>query len=271
MARLSTKQIALVSTFTALLVIVSRFKGFPIVGGQGNIHLTTLFYPLIGMILGPTIGFLTALLGNLVSWILPSTSVLGLLLVLPGAIASFVSGALTRRRGGFDWRFAAVVVASLNLLWYLTPVGLEAPFYPVLHWVALGIVMVFRDKIAEALGEDSSKKVTLAVALTSYVATMADHMSGNIIFISALGLVIPLKTVEEALNAIGLLGITLGIPSIGMSGLGALFMAVLPISISERAVIMAGSTILGVPVLKVLGSSRLTTTIDPSTHEEETG
>jgi uncharacterized membrane protein len=263
MTRLSTRQIALVSTFTALLTIVSRLKGFPIVGGQGSIQLTTLFYPLIGIILGPGLGFLTSLLGNLVSWILPSTTVLGLLLVLPGAMASFVSGALTQRVGKMDWRAAAAIMALLNLLWYITPLGVEAPLYPVLHWTALGIILLSRGRVSEALHEGSSKKITIAVALSSFVATMADHMSGNIIFISALGLVIPLKTVEDALSTIGLIGVTLGIPSISTTGLGGLFMAVLPISAIERAIITVGSTIIGASVIKILSLNRLAITKKP--------
>ena len=151
MVKLSTKQIALASTFAALLIVVSRLGGFPIIGGQGSIQLTTLFYPLIGIILGPSLGFLTSLLGNLVSWILPSTTVLGLLMVLPGAIASFMSGALTRRIGRIDWRVAVAIMAFLNLLWYVTPLGFKAPLYPVLHWAALGIMLISNGRTSEVL------------------------------------------------------------------------------------------------------------------------
>jgi len=268
MIKFSTKQIALASTFAALLVVVSRLGGFPIIGGQGSIQLTTLFYPLIGIILGPSLGFLTSLLGNLVSWILPSTTVLGLLMVLPGAIASFISGSLTRRAGRMDWRAAAALMALLNLFWYATPLGIEAPFYPVLHWAALGVILLSRGRIYDSLHEGSSRKITLAVALSSFVATMADHMSGNIIFITALGLVIPLKTVEEALNTIGLIGVTLGIPSISAIGLGGLFMAVLPVSAIERAIITAGSTIIGASVIKVVSLNRLAIAIEPLPSKE---
>jgi hypothetical protein len=223
---------------------------------------------LIGIILGPNLGFLTSLLGNLISWILPSTTVLGLLLVLPGALASFMSGALTRRAGRIDWRAAVAIMALLNLLWYVTPLGVEAPLYPVLHWAALGIMLLSRGRISEALREGSSKKMTLAITLSSFAATMADHMSGNIIFISALGLVIPLSTVEEALNTIGLIGVTLGIPSMSVTGLGGLFMAVLPISAIERALITAGSTIVSAPVIKILSLSRLDLAINASPKKE---
>lgn len=268
MIKFSTKQVALASTFAALLVVVSRLGGFPIIGGQGSIQLTTIFYPLIGIILGPGLGFLTSLLGNLVSWIIPSTSVLGLLLVLPGALASFMSGSLTRRVGRVDWKATAALMVLLNLLWYATPLGIEAPFYPVLHWIALGVILLFRGRISKALHEGSSKKITLAVALSSFVATMADHMIGNILFISALGLVIPLRTVEEALSTIGLIGITLGIPSISVTGLGSLFMAVLPISAIERAIITASSTIIGAAVIKIVSINRLTIAMEPSSSLE---
>lgn len=146
------------------------------------------------------------------------------------------------------------------MLWYLTPVGVEAPFYQVLHWLALVLVLVFRGKITEFIESTSTTKMTLGIALGSYIATIAEHMTGNLIFISAVGLVVPLKQVRDAIKALGLIWLKLGVPSMpftGEGGLGTLFMLVLPVTAVERLAITALATFIGVASIRILGRARL--------------
>lgn len=260
MRKLTTKQIALTATFAAILTIVSRLPGIPILGGAGHIEFTTIFYPFIGIVMGPWSGMLAVLIGNFVLWLIPTTTILGLLMIPAGAIAALVSGLLSRRVGWSNWKLAATVIAALNLLWYLTPVGVEAPFYPVLHWLALVLVLAFRGKITELIESTSTTKMTLGIALSSYIATMAEHMTGNLIFISAVGLVVPLKQVRDAIKALGLIWLKSGVPSMpftGEGGLGTLFMLVLPVTAVERLAITALATFIGVASIRILGRARL--------------
>lgn len=150
--KLTTRQIALTSVFAALIVVITRLPGIPILGGTqggGHIELSLVLYPLIGLILGPWMGLVAAFLGNLIAWLIPSSSVFGLLTIPAGAIAAFVSGSMSQGSGKTNWRAAAAVLITLDVFWYLTPVGLEAPFYPVLHFVALGLIILFRNKVSE--------------------------------------------------------------------------------------------------------------------------
>jgi len=261
MKKLTTKQIALTSTFAAILTIVSRLPGIPILGGAGHIEFTTIFYPFIGIVMGPWSGMLAVLIGNFVLWLIPTTTMLGLLMIPAGAIAALMSGLLSRRVGWSNWKLAATVIAALNLLWYLTPVGVESPLYPVLHWLALVLILAFRDKIVEFMERESATtKMTIGVALCSYIATMAEHMTGNLIFISSVGLVVPLKQVRDAIKALGLIWLKLGIPSMpftGEGGLGTLFMLVLPVTAVERLAITLLATLIGVASIRILGRARL--------------
>ena len=255
MKKLTTKQITLMSVFAALLAIISRLPGIPVLGGQGKIEFTTLLYPFMGIVLGPWVGMIAVLLGNFIVWLIPTSTIWGLIMIPPGAVAALVSGFLSRNKKISNWKSATVIMVGLIALWYLTPIGFAAPFYPVLHWVALALILVFRNKIGEFMEAGSSKKVTLGVTLSSYIATMAESMVGNLIFISSVGLVVPLKSVRDALRALGMT-IKLGI-WVPDDPLAQIFMLALPVTAIERIIITAVATIFGVAAIRILGRSRL--------------
>jgi uncharacterized membrane protein len=268
---LSTKQTALMAVFAALIVITTRLPGIPILGGPaqggGSIELSIILYPIIGIILGPMMGFVTVLLGNLIAWIIPTSTIFGLLLIPAGAIAAFVSGSLTQRSHQVNWRAAISVLAVLNACWYLTPVGWEAPFYPVLHIAALALSIIFRNTIPEYIHSNSRRDNLLGSAFCCYAAIMADHMFGNLVWISSIGLVIPLKAVRDAIKAMGIIWLKLGVyvPTISI---GDIFMLVLPISAVERLIYTTVATFLGVSLIRSIGWERLSTFETPLFKEK---
>lgn len=266
MVKLTTKQIALISIFAALIVIVTRLPSIPIFGGEGNVELSVILYPVIGIVLGPWMGFVAAFLGNFVAWIIPSSTMFGLLLIPAGAVASFVSGSMSQKSSRLNWRAATAVLAALDALWYLTPVGLEAPFYPVLHFAALVLVILFRDKISEYIHSSSKNTIVLGTAICSYAAIMADHMFGNLVWISSIGLVIPLRAVRDAIKTLGMVWLTLGIP-LATGSIGDIFMLVLPISAVERLIYTAAATALGISLIRVIGWGRISTSATATIKE----
>lgn len=256
--RFSAKQIALISVFAALIVIVTRLPGIPIaVGKGGSIELSVPLYPLAGILLGPFAGAVAVLIGNLVAWLIPASTMLGLLLIPAGAMAALVSGFLIKRAKLINWKLAAIVLAALDLLWYATPAGWEAPFYPIpLHFTALALILVFRYKIVDFMESQSRRFVTIGVALTTFIGTMADHMTGNLLYLSALGILVDLKTIRDSLRAIGMVWAKMGIP-LPEPTIGDFFMIFLPVAAVERVVFTAIATVIGVAVIRIIGKSSL--------------
>jgi uncharacterized membrane protein len=259
----STRQIALISMFSALIVVISRLPGIPILGGPmqggGSIELSVVIYPLIGLVLGPWIGFVTAILGNLIAWILPTSTMFGLLLIPAGALSAFISGCLSHRFVITNWKAASGILSILILLWYLTPVGVEAPLYPILHLTALGLILFFRDRISLYMHSTEQAQQILGSAICCYGSVLTDHMFGNLAWISSIGFVIPLQSIQDAMKSIGIVWLQLGIyvPDIT---LGDIFMFVLPISVLERVLYTAVATILVVGIIRVLGWSIISDT-----------
>ncbi len=262
--RLKSKDIAMVSVFAALLVGVSRLPGIPIVGGSGKIEFTVILAPIIGIVLGPWLGGLAVFLGDFISWIIPSTTFFGLLMLPCGLVAAMTSGALTRRKGIGNWKLAAAVLGVLIALWYLTPVGREVFFYPFLHLAALAVVILFRGRVADLLRSNAKWKLTVGTALSSYAGIMANHMTGNIIFIASVGWFIQLKAIKDVVKALGFLWLGSGLPSpkwlieqYGTTDLGKIFVLMLPISVFERALFTAIATLVGSGLILVLDRSGL--------------
>jgi len=264
--KLSTKEIALVAVFAALIAIITRLPGIPISLGiqTGDIEFSVPLYPLAGILLGPWVGAIAVLIGNFIAWIIPKSTVMGLLLIPAGAFAALSAGFLVRRTMRANWKTAAVLLAILIALWYATPVGFEAPFYPFfLHVPALILILIFRGKIFEFVNSASKRLITLGVGLASFVGVMADHMYGNVMYITALNLVVDMKVFRDTLKNIGMaigLGFSAKNPMPDWVGqmttdptLGDFFMLSIPIAAVERIVFTVIATVIGVGVIMAVG------------------
>jgi len=274
--KLSTKQIALTSVFAALIAAVSRLPGIPIVVGvqAGRIEFTVPLYPIAGILLGPWVGALAALIGNVVAFLLPSWSVFGLLTIPAGALSAMVAGFLTRRSERYGWKAAALVLGVLIAMWYV-PVpnpqqaymGLEAPYYPIpLHLPALALILIFRQKIIDFVKSSVRRIMIFGVGLVTYIGIMTDHMWGNLMFAN---LFFPyyydLKGFRDMIRTIAgwkeLIG--MGAPSQGTilndySGIGDYFMVMLPVGAVERLIFTAVAIFIGVAVLRIIGPYLIT-------------
>jgi len=258
--RLTTKQVALMSVFSALIVLVTRLPGIPVIGAPGaKVQLSAVLYPLIGILLGGRIGAVAVLIGNFVSWLIPPSTLLGFLMIPPGPISALVAGSLSSRKKVFNWRLASFVLLILNGLWYVTPLGMEALLYPVLHWLAFMLAISFGRRIQSFLISSSKAHVMAGMAMCSFAGLMTDSMAGNLIFICAVGWVVPLADVLGAVAGLGMFWLRLGIPKMPFTGLAALFMGALMITGVERVVMTVVSTLLGSAVLRLLGNDRLLT------------
>jgi len=255
--RFTTRQVALASVFAALIVMITRLPGIPILGAPGaKIQLSAVIYPLIGILLGGRLGAIAVLLGNFVSWLMPPSTLLGLLMIPPGSLAALVSGSLRSNDKIFSWKLSLLVLLALDVLWYFTPVGPDAPLYPVLHWTALIPIIVFRGRIRNFLESDLKRNILLGTGISSFAGLMSDSMAGNLIFIYAVGWVVPLRSVLDAVAGLGMFWLKLGIPRMPMTGLAALFMGALIITAIERATMTVVSAMIGTAVVRLLGKGR---------------
>jgi len=250
---LGARQAAYVAVFAALSVVVITFvPRIPIIGlPGGGITLDAAIAPVYGIVLGPYLGALAALIGGIVVAGTKGWVVFNVLTSFAPAASALVAGMLTRKglrfgkRNVGGWIGAASILCALTAAWYATWVGQRAPLYPVLQIVGLLIVLLFRGRISTLFESTKRRSVSLAVLLSSYCGLVSDHMLGGLAYILGIGLFIPLEAVEQALTAMGL-------PSIP-----ALFMFVLPISAVERALMSVVAAIFGTALILALRYSRL--------------
>jgi len=246
--RLSTREIAFVAVFAALSIIVCEFvPGLLILGGSGTIKFDAALAPIYGLVVGPYLGALAALIGGLVA----ANNLYSVLTSFCTAISAFIAGMLTKGKGDphgshfKGWMVAAAVFSLLISGWYITWVGQRAPLYPILHFLGLLVVLIGREWIADAFEGKNKGKLVVSVGLASYCGIIADHMLGNLIFVESIGLLIPVKVVEGWLKAFNL-------PDVS-----SLFMYVLPISAVERSLMTAIAVFVGASLVLTLRGAGL--------------
>lgn len=219
-----TRKLTLMALLGAIYAVASFMPGFPMIGVPGSrIDLARSLEMGYGFVLGPLLGPSTSFLGALVGKTLTGGGV-GLFFTPLALVSSFVAACLRRRKvfNQEGWALAASVSGLLILGWYLTPTGRAIPFYPVLHFMGLGIILVLRGRLADYLDSGERLRLTMGVALASFPSTMAGHMLGNLIFIQLFG------------------------PG------PVFFVSVLPVSAIERLVLTAIATAIATPLIVVI-------------------
>ncbi len=229
---MEVKKVAIVTCMAAMYAALSFLPGFPVIGGGGaQIGIVSSIVPLYGFLLGPWLGTLAALFGVIITRTLKAAGPFVWLNSPAIPLSPFIAGALSRPRLGSvkGWVVSAVTLAILVAAWYVTPVGREVPYFPVLQWVGLAIILIFRSRLSDLFYSKEKKKLTLSVALCSYAATVTTHMYGNLAFLAAVELVL-----------------------LKVSNLPSFFAYLVPVVVIERLILTAISTIIGVPTILAL-------------------
>lgn len=229
---MNTRQVALISTMTAVYVVLSYLPGFPVIGiSSAKIGMISGIAPIYGFILGPILGALTTLLGAFINRVLTGASLFEWLTLPSMPLSAFTAGALSRSRLNniAGWKVSAAVLTVLIAAWYLTYVGRAVPLFAILHWFGLIVILVLRSKLAESFRSNVKKKLSLSILLCSYSATVTSHMYGCLVFILAADLLL-----------------------INVSDLPSLFITLIPIAALERLMFTLMSTVVGVPLCSML-------------------
>lgn len=254
--KINTKQITLISVFSALQLIISRLPGVPIIGvPEGRIEPQVFLMPTLGMVLGPWLGGAAAFLGNFIAWLIPDTTLYGMLMLPTIPIGTMVCGFLSRKSVRSNWKLAAAILIILNCLWYLSPPGLVVPYYPILHLAALALVLILRDKILDLVRGENKRKVMIGVTIVSFSGMMANHMMGNLIFIGSVNWFVQLKGIRDALVSLGFSWLKSGLRKIDPTGLGTIFMLSIPVYIVERLIYTAIASIICSGIIHTLRKS----------------
>jgi len=142
----------------------------------------------------------------------------GLFFTPLAAVSAFIAAMLGRgiKRG---WMGAAAVLGALTAGWYMFETGRTVPLYPVIQFVGLAIILLFRGRISEMIKAEDRRTVTLGVLLCSFPSTVTGHMLGGLIYIVLLD------------------------PA------ASIFMGILPIAIIERVAITIGATLFGTSLI----------------------
>ena len=158
---LSTKNVALLAIFAALSLIICKFvPGIPIVGiPDASIKFDAAIAPIYGMVIGPYLGFLAALIGGLLAAGSPFTVLTSFCPAVSAMVAGFLASDKISKNNNFPgWPFSATILGALIAGWYTTWVGQQALFYPVLHFAGLFAILITRNWIANSFKEIGVKK-----------------------------------------------------------------------------------------------------------------
>jgi uncharacterized membrane protein len=183
--KLTTKNIALIAIFAALYYAASLISPFiPAVGiPEITIKLEALLASIFGLLMGPYLGFLTALLGAFVTWVLPPSGGIsyGLPFLLSPPLNALVVGFIFYKK----WKYAFVVLASLIAVFWLLP-----PSQPLSEFWYVSLLTTWDKIIALALifpvvklaKFKSMKLQPLFYFLLAFIGNQADNMWGADIF-----------------------------------------------------------------------------------------
>jgi hypothetical protein len=176
-----------------------------------------------GFILGPIYGPITSFTGAIVGKILSGGGV-GLFFTPLAIISSFVAACLSRKfvLKMHGWLVATLISLILIVGWYLTPTGMSVPHYPIIHVIALVLIVILRGRIRDLIFSEKRSYQVYGAGVASFSSTMSGHMLGNIIFILLFN--------PEPL----------------------FFLSILPVTLVERLIITAISTVFSVSLITTL-------------------
>jgi len=237
-----TKILALISIFTALYAVLRIIPTVPMIGVSGaSFSLSDIVAPLYGVILGPYTGGISIIIGTFLAMALGKPVVFMFLDFLPATVAAVSLGLLIKRKWAITVALNIVLLAAF-LLHPNTSALLDIPLgdstltlpFPWLHIVALALLLSPLGRKAANWVNTSTAKSAAGVAIIVFVATMMQHLTGNLLFETILAQ--PLGT----------------IPVEAYPDIWASIFFVYPL---ERLALVALATVVGTPLLRVLKNS----------------
>jgi len=176
--KLTTKDITLTITFTALYVVFGFLKISPIIGLPGQaITAAAIMAPLIGILLGPYVGTLCAALGGVIGFFFGSFSQLSF---FSGIATALCSGMISERRRVV----ATLVYISLFVLLVFYPSVGPVWLFPIYMWFQIiGLVILvspLQTMATKYFTSNNSSRLFFAFFVTSLVSTLTGQIAGTL-------------------------------------------------------------------------------------------
>jgi hypothetical protein len=245
-AEISKKRVVpFAATFAVVYGILRLTPIFAMIGGSGRVFSTTEFIaPLLGIMLGPYVGSVAAVIGTFLGIMLTGRMNFFGLDFLPSMMNALVLGVLMRRRP----IIAVTLYSALIALFFVHPSTLHFVSVPVsgniitvpfiwLHIIAwILLLSPLSMKSIDWMPGESERKRVAAACFLSLIGTTAQHLTGTLLFAS------------------------MAVPLMGMApkALVATWTAVFYTYPLERlAVILPAATVITAAVAKAVKSARL--------------
>jgi len=179
--KLTAKEIALLTCFTALYTYFSFIPTFPIVGLPSKaITLAAIAAPIIGIILGPYLGMLSTLLGGALAFSAGHFSPL-----------SFVAGIVTAVFAGmlYENRRSVSAFTYFSLLFFFGFYPFVGPvwLYPPFMWFQITGFLVLISPLHSMASKNmrnpnNSSKLFSAFFIVFLTSTLAGQIAGSLVF-----------------------------------------------------------------------------------------
>ena len=193
----------LLSLFTAIYAVFRYFPTFPMIGLSGTSFRAGDFVaPVIAILLGPWFAVPCIFFGTVIDYAFVPPVFAGLDF-LPATVGAIVAGLISRRRVGWAAAFYALLLSlflalPLSAFWIRTVWGYSIPF-AWLHIVALLVLISpLGFKAPKWISSSKGGALTLGVGVTILTATMAQHVTGGILYELILFPVIHITTLSGA-------------------------------------------------------------------------
>jgi len=168
---ITSKQIALTVCLSSLYTISCLIPLFQIVGSKGFITLAAMLAPALGILFGPSIAFLSSLIGGFVVFfwgVLSSSS------LVSGVVAAFFAGSLRQKKG---FLCIPLYLALLFVFGFYPPVG-PVWLFPFFIWFQIVGFLV----LAWFTLRKNNPNHLVSFSIISLVSTLAGQIAGSIVF-----------------------------------------------------------------------------------------
>lgn len=156
---------------------------FPIIGAPARfITMATILAPILGILLGPYLGFTTASIGGFIAWTLTQTGAFSFLSFVPGAASAFAAGLLTNKKRVICVALYVVFLVPMAFFPVIGPVWLY-PFY--LWFQLIGLLVLISPASTQAwkfIHDDRADKLTLGVLLVALVSALIGQAAGSLLY-----------------------------------------------------------------------------------------